>query len=152
MPCQFANCAAVPNGNRMHADERLIIRVKHRPFSRYAIDRVWPIQHNDCDAASLASPHGEIQRPNKSVVTRPDILKIDQQNIQAFQHFCRRLAMVAVETVDRDVQTRMLVALPFHHVVLRLAEKSVLGAKKGGEAKQIATVSLQDSRCVFKLR
>ena len=53
--------------------------------------------------------------------------------------------MVAVKTVDRDVQTRMLVTLPFHHVVLRLAEKSVLRAKKGGEAKQIATVSLQDS-------
>ncbi len=53
--------------------------------------------------------------------------------------------MVAVKTVDRDVQTRMLVTFPFHHVVLRLAEKSVLRAKKCGEAKQIATVPLQDS-------
>jgi hypothetical protein len=72
-------------------------------------------------------------------------LKIDQQNIQAFEHFCRRFAMVAVKTVNRDAQTRMLVTFPFHHVVLRLAEKSVLRAKKGGKAKQIATVSLQDS-------
>jgi hypothetical protein len=46
----------------------------------------------------------------------------------------------------------MLVTFPFHHVVLRLAQKSVLRAKKGGEAKQIATVSLKDSRRVFKLR
>jgi hypothetical protein len=35
--------------------------------------------------------------------------------------------------------------LPFHHVVLRLAKKSVLRAKKGRETKQIATVSRQDS-------
>jgi len=60
--------------------------------------------------------------------------------------------MVAVKAVDRDVQMRMLVTRPFHHVVLRLAQKSVLRAKEGGEAKQIATVSFQDSRCVFKLR
>ena len=60
--------------------------------------------------------------------------------------------MVAVKTVDRDVQTRMILAFPFNHVVLRLAEKSVLRTKKAGEAKQIATVSLQDSRRVFKFR
>jgi len=51
------------------------------------------------------------------------------------QHFCVRFAMLAVKTVNRDVQSRMLITLPFHHVVLRLAEKSVLRAKKGGEAK-----------------
>ena len=52
--------------------------------------------------------------------------------------------MVAVKTVNRDVQARMLVTLPFHHVVLRLTEESVLGAKKCGKTKQIAMMSLQN--------
>ena len=60
--------------------------------------------------------------------------------------------MIAVKTINRDMQSWMLVPLPFDHVVLGLAEKSMLRAKKGGEMKQIATVSLQDSRRVFKLR
>ena len=142
--CQFSDCAAMPHRNRMHADKGFVVGIEQLPFSRYAIDRVWSIQYNDCSAGFLANTHGEIQRPNKSVITRSNILKVDQQNIQAFQHFCRRFAMIAVKTVDRDVQARMLVTLPLQHVVLRLAEKSMLWAKKGGEAKQIATVSLQD--------
>ena len=64
-----------------------------------------------------------------------DVLKIDEQKIQAFQHCCRRFAMFSIKTVDGDVQTRMLVTFPFHHVVLRLAEKSMLRAEKSGEAK-----------------
>src|SRR5262249_3724453 len=140
-----------PNGKRMHPDERFVIRIEHRPFSRYAIDWIWPVQYNDWNAAFLASTQGELQRPHKRVVTRPDGLKIDQEEIQAFQHYWRRLAMMAVKAVDGDLQTWMLVTFPFHRVVLRLAEKSMLRAKKRGEVKQIATMSLQDSRRVFKL-
>src|SRR4030095_35818 len=133
------------HGKGMHADERFIIRIKHRSFSRYAVDWVWPIQHNDCGAASLARAHAEIERPNKGVVTRPDVLKINQQNIQALQHFGRRFAMFGVKTVDRDVQTRMLVTFTLHHVVLRLAEKAVLRAKQGRQLEQITGVSLENS-------
>ena len=44
----------------------------------------------------------------------------------------------------------MLVTFPFHHVVLRLAEKSVLRAKKCCEAEKITVVSLENSRRVLK--
>jgi hypothetical protein len=44
----------------------------------------------------------------------------------------------------------MLVTFPFHHVVLRLAEKSVLWAKERRESEEIAIVSLENSRRVFK--
>src|SRR6185436_17654094 len=142
----------MPDRNRMHAHKRFVIEIEHRAFGRYAINWVWPIQHNDCDAAFLAGAHTEVERPNKSIVTRADVLKIDPEDIKPLQHFCRRFAMVAVKTVDRDVQTRMLVTFPFHHVVLCLTEKAVLRAEKGGEAKQIATVSLEDSRRMLKLR
>ena len=118
----------------MHADERLIIRVKHRPFSRYAIERVWAIQHNDCDAASLACADAEVERPNESVITRSDILKVDQQNIERFEHFRCRLAMFAVKAINRNVQTRIFVTFPFDHVILRLTEKSVLWSKERSDS------------------
>jgi hypothetical protein len=38
--------------------------------------------------------------------------------------------MFAVQTVNGNVKTRMLVTFPFHHVVLRLAEKPMLRTKK----------------------
>ena len=43
--------------------------------------------------------------------------------------------MFAVEAVDRDAQTRMRIALPFHHVVLRLSEKPVLRTEERREPK-----------------
>src|SRR5206468_3084069 len=106
------------------------------PFCHYAIDWVRAVEHNDGDSASFAGAHAQIERPNKSVVTRPDVLEIDKQNIERFEHFRCRLAMFAVKAVNRYAQTGMLVTLPFDHVILRLAEKSVLRAKEGGEAKQ----------------
>jgi len=45
----------------------------------------------------------------------------------------------------------MLVAFPLHHVVLRLAEKSVLRTKKCNKTEKIVVASLQNSRRVFKL-
>ena len=38
--------------------------------------------------------------------------------------------MFAVKTVNRNVKTRMLIAFPFYHVVLRLAKKPMLRSKK----------------------
>ena len=43
--------------------------------------------------------------------------------------------MVAVETVDWNAESRVLVAFPFHHVVLGLAMKTVLRAEESSEAK-----------------
>ncbi len=116
----------MPDWNRMHADKRLVIRIEQRPFGHCAIDWVRSIQHDDRDAAFLTGAHAEIQRPNKSVVARPDVLEIDQQNIQRCEHFRYRLAMFAVKAVDGNAQTRMLVTFPFNHVILRLAQESML--------------------------
>ena len=58
--------------------------------------------------------------------------------------------MFGVKTVNRDAKLRVLVTFPFHHVVLRLPEKSVLRTKERREVKEIAVVSLENSRRVFK--
>ncbi len=88
----------------MHTDKRLVIRIEQRSFNRYAIDRVRSIEHNDCGAAFLTGAHAKIQRPNKSVVTRPDVLKVHKQDIEPFEHFRCRLAMFAVKAINRNVQ------------------------------------------------
>ena len=149
--CQFADGSSMSDWNGMHADKGFVIRIEYGPFSRHAVDWVWPIQRNDDNTASLTCAHAEVERPNKSVVARPNVLEIDKQNIERFEHFRCWLAVFAVKTVNWNVQTGMLVTLPFHHVVLRLTKKSVLRTKQDGESKQIAMVSFENSRRVFKL-
>ena len=46
----------------------------------------------------------------------------------------------------------MLIALPFDHVVLRLAERPMLRTKERGDLEKIAVVSLQNMRCMLELR
>jgi len=48
------------------------------------------------------------------------------------------------------VKPRILVTVPFDHVILRLTEKTVLWSKERSKAEKIAIVSLQNSRRVFK--
>ena len=114
----------------MKTDERFVIQIKQRSLDSGAIDRIWPIENDDFYARFFASAHAEIHRPDKRVIARPDVLKINEQNIEIFQHFRGRLAVFAVQTINRNVKTRVLVTFPFHHVVLRLAEKPMLRAKE----------------------
>src|ERR1700730_424963 len=60
--------------------------------------------------------------------------------------------MFAVETVNGNAELRMLVALPFDHVVLRLAEKPMLQTKERGDLEKIAVVPLENMRRMFELR
>ncbi len=134
----------------MHADKRFVIHIQHRAFCRHGVDWVRPVEHNDRDAALFASAHAKIERPDESVIARADFLKIYEKNIEPVQHFRSRLAVFAVKTVNRNMEPRMFVTFPFHHVVLRLAKESMLWTKKRCEPKEVVIVSLQDSRGVFK--
>ena len=136
----------------METDERLVIGIERGPFSCRTINWIWPVKNDNRYAGSLAGAHTEIHRPDERVIARSDILKINEQNIETFQHFRSRFAVFAVQTINGNVKTRVLVTFPFHHVVLGLAEKTVLRSKKRGEPKKIAVVSLENPRRVLKLR
>ncbi len=110
----------------MHSDKRFVIRLDQRSLSRHAVDRIWPIDHNDFDAMFFAGAHAEIHRPDESVKARANVLKIDEQNIDTLQHFFRWLAIFTVKTVNGNVEPRMLVTFPFNHVVLRLTDEPML--------------------------
>ena len=114
----------------METHERFVIRIKQRPLSGHAINRIRPVENDDLYARFFARAHTKIHRPDKRVIPRPDILEINEQNIEIFQHFRGRLAMFAVQTVNGNVKTRVLVTFPFHHVVLCLAEKPMLRTNK----------------------
>jgi len=57
----------------------------------------------------------------------------------------------AVKTINWNAQTRMFVALPFDHVVLGLAEKSMLRTEECAKPEQISVVSLEDLRCMLEM-
>ena len=62
----------------MHPDERLVCRIEQGSFCRHTVDRIWSIEDDDLYVVFFTSPHAEIERPNKSVITRADVLKIDK--------------------------------------------------------------------------
>src|SRR6266404_9144775 len=68
-----------------------------------------------------------------------------------FQHFCGRFAMLPVKTINWNAQTRMFIALPFDHVVLCLAKKSMLRTEECAKPEQISVVPLEDIRCVLEM-
>lgn len=114
----------------METHKRSVIGVKQWALACDAINRIGPVENDDLYARLFTGAHTEIHRPDKRVIACPYILEINEQNIEIFQHFRGRLAVFAVQTVNGNVKTRMLVTFPFHHVVLRLAEKPMLRTKK----------------------
>ena len=56
------------------------------------------------NGCSLAGAHAEIHRPNESVIACADILKVNKEKIDIFQHLRGWLAVFAVETVDRNAE------------------------------------------------
>ena len=128
----------------MHADKRFVLRIEQRPFDRNAVDGIRPIDYEQRDAVLFASAHHEIERPDKSVITRANVLKVDKNKIDILQHRGGRFAMFAVQTVNGNAQPRMFVTLPFDHVVLRLTEKAVLRTEEGGDTQKIAVVPFKN--------
>src|SRR5437762_4603995 len=149
---EFADGAAVADRDRMHADKRFVAFLDRRSFDCYAVDRIWPIQNDDSCAPLLTRPHAKIKRPNEGVVTRADILKIDNESFDIIEHFGRWFPMFTVQTVKRNSEAWMLITFPLDHVVLSLAKESVLWTEEGAELKQLAAQFLESLRCMFQLR
>ena len=134
----------------MQSDERLISGIEHRSFRGDAVDRIRPVENHDRQIIALAGAQAEKHRPDKCVITRADILKIDEQHIEVLQHCPSWFAMLAIEAVDRNAQSRMLVTPPFDHVVLGLAEVTVLRAKERAKTPVVAIAARQDFGGMFK--
>ena len=60
----------------------------------------------------------------------PDVLQIDDEDVDVLQHFCRRFARLAVERKDGHLAPRVALVRRFDHVVLQVRTKAVLRAKE----------------------
>src|SRR5207249_6793113 len=136
----------------MHSYERAVVRIQPRTLNRHSIDWVWSIEHNNMNVLALASAHHQIHRPNKGVVARADVLQINQQEIDIPQHLARRLAMFAVQTINRYPKSWMFVASPFNHVVLGLAAIAVLRTEERTQLKQLPIFATENLGSVLQLR
>src|SRR5437868_11754351 len=136
----------------MHSDERAVVRIQWWTFNRYTVDRVWAVQHHNLNVCAFAGAHCQIHRPNKSVVARADILQVNQEEIEILQHLARRLAIFAVQTVNRYPKSRMFVTSPFNHVVLGLAAIAVLRTEERPQMKQLPILALEHLGSVLQLR
>src|SRR5204862_8044364 len=115
----------------METHERFVIRIKQWALDGHSINRIRPVEDDDLYARFFASAHTEIHRPDERVIARPDILEINEQDIEIIQHLCDWLAVFAVQTVNGNMKTRMLITSPLHHVILRLDEKPMLRHNTG---------------------
>src|SRR6266568_19594 len=136
----------------MHSYKRAVVRIQPRTLNRHGIDWVWSIEHNNVNVLALAGAHCEIHRPNKGVVAHADVLQINQQEIKIPQHLARRLAMFAVQTINRYPKSRMFVTSPFNHVVLGLAAIAVLRTEERAQLKQLPIFALENVGSVLQLR
>src|SRR2546429_6077834 len=96
----------------METHERFVIRIKHWALDGHAINRIRPVEYNDLYARFFAGAHTEIHRPDERIIARPDILEINEQDIEMFQHFCDWLAVRSEEHTS-ELQSRL-------HLVCRL--------------------------------
>src|SRR5436305_14742554 len=105
----------------METHERFVIRIKQWALDGHSINRIGPVEDDDLYVRFFASARTEIHRPDERVIARPDILEINEQDIEICQHFCDWLAVCALQTVNENLKTRLRITFPFHLVILRLA-------------------------------
>ena len=58
----------------------------------------------------------------------------------------------AVQTVNRDTESRMTIACPLDHVVLSLPEEPVLWTEKRSQPKELAAEFLENLRGMSEAR
>src|SRR5437667_12657066 len=98
----------------METHERFVIRIKQWALDGHAIIRIRPVEYDDLYARFFASAHTEIHRPDERVIARPDILEINKQDIEIFQHFCDWLTVFAIPTVNGTMKTAKQLTFAFH--------------------------------------
>src|SRR5437667_12696627 len=104
----------------METHERFVIRIKQWALDGHSINRIRPVEYDDLYARFFASAHTEIHRPDERVIARPDILEINKQDIEIFQHFCDWLAVFAVQNVNGNMKTLMLDTFQFQYVLVTM--------------------------------
>src|SRR5499426_4179899 len=109
-------------------------------FNSQSADRIGTIERYEPLAEFARGLHSQGHRVNESVDARAHVLKIEDQRVHVAQHLLGRLAKLAVKRIGHNASARVAEALPFNHVVLRLAANSVLRSEEGRQINVGATM------------
>src|SRR5207247_7588154 len=104
------------------------------PLERLAAERIRPIEHDDLLAGGGAGLEREGRRPFEGVNAGPNVLEIDEQQVDDREHLRRGRAGLRVEAVDRDAELGIHAVPRLYHVVLLLAGEAVLRAEEREQA------------------
>ena len=99
------------------------------PSTATPANRIGSVTHDDGKGLFLRGAEAVGHRIDVGVDARPDVLKVDHQELEVGQHLGRRLAGIAVERVHRDAVLEVAPMRRLYHVVLDARVEAMLGAE-----------------------
>jgi hypothetical protein len=129
-PRQLADRHAVPHGQLVQADERLVAFLEHRSFDGDAADRIGPIADNHRQASSCRGLQAVGRRVNVGINAGADILQVDDKRIEPCEHLVGGFARFAVQGIDRDPATVVAPVRRLDHVFLHVRPDAVLRSEE----------------------
>src|SRR5262245_35517884 len=88
--------------NLMIGDERELVGIRERSLHIYPVDRIDPVQNDESDIVSGSFFHGQSHGRDVSVEASADVLNIEDERVDPFEHFSSRLPHLSIETVNRQ--------------------------------------------------
>jgi hypothetical protein len=111
-------------------DEGEISMSLRGPLDANPAEWVWAVEHDDLDACGCGRLHGERCGPHVRVVTRADVLEVDDDRVEIGKPVRLGAEVRGVVTIERVQGNLGAVLTPDALHVLRRAGKAVLGAEQ----------------------
>ena len=128
--CNLCYCHTMTDRQGTLSDKRSECHIKHRPFRNYPAKRIRPVQNNNRFPRFHACLHAKFHCPNEGIIAGTDILHINCDHVNIFQHRRGRFACTAVKAVNRESGLFILEPSPLDHVILCLSANPMLRTKK----------------------
>ena len=128
---QLTDRHPMPHRDRVLPDERLESADKHRSFHGQAADGIRPIADDRLDAVLTTSRQAIRHRVDVGVNACADVLQVDDQRLDAVEHFRCWFSRFAVERVDRHPPQLVVRVRRFDHVFLEIRSEPMLRTKDG---------------------
>ena len=105
----LAEREAVPVGDGIATDKRLKARIRQTTLDAQAAQRIGPVADDHRDAVAHRAIQGSAQCREVGVRAAANILKIEHEDVQPFEHRRRWSGRGSVKRINRDPGTRIRV-------------------------------------------
>ena len=130
---ELAQRQTVPHRHWTGTHEALAARAQRQSFDGPA-DRIRAVQNPDFLARLRSLFEDVAQRRDKRIDPAPEVLQINEQDIERIHHRRRRTAHLTVEAEDGNAVHRIVVIRRLDHVVLLIAAQPMLRAERGAHS------------------